>query len=517
MSTTYQQPPGATVIDINSNVPYILLDQLNSRDGDDVALRHPLYARHAAQVKLVNDVYNGVDSCRRYIFKFPQEIKDTYDTRCERATLRNFVKRATDAFIGMIFRKPMQVDGYPARTTRLFKAIDTVNTIQDFVTNITEMTLRDGKGYILIDAPAEDAPEAIDRPYMLPIERSQVINWRKDALGLFTMVVIEEIITVPFGKFGSRYIRQWRHYQEDGTITIYRDNRQDQGNNRSVESGKAAGQYVYKQMRSEYRGIPLVEIDLDDTPPLYDVAQMNIKHFNRQSHKDRYLTMAALPIPIIWGAEIDDENKVPGAKPALIIGVDEAFVFNGPKDEADFQWRELSGDSVELLEKDLNSITEDITTGILRAAETVNAVQKTATEVALLQAEASNRVSALANAVNVAMRKALRVFAEFNQETAPEDALFELSSDFNAALAGTDGQRLIFEAYMAGTISIETFLESMAEAELITIDSAKEELERIKADKFKPEPRIKEEKPAQAQAFGKPKDNRTKGAMSGNY
>ena len=91
-------------------------------------------------------------------------------------------------------------------------------------------------------------------------------------------------------------------------------------------------------------------------------------------------------------------------------------------------------------------------------------------------------------------------------EKIPASAVFNLSKDFNAALAGNDGVRIVFESYMQGLVSIETYLETLAEFELISLESVSKELEKIKADTFIPKPRTPEtEEPKM--------DNRTKSAI----
>ena len=462
---------------------------LNATQKDSANTRHTDYLAHIDQVVLVNNIYNGIDSAKEYLFQFPQEITETYNTRVDRSTLRNFVKRAVEAFTGMIFRKPIEVEKYGARTSRSFPKIDTKKSIQMFTKELTTAATKDGKAYILVDS-SSDGNSA---PYLIHISRSQLINWRVDINGKYTMIVIEEVVSEPNGTFGTSYKLQWRYYDEFGNIRIY----QQKEGSKDIEQ-------VGKTISTDYDGIPLIEVDIDDTPILYDIAKLNIKHFNRLSHKDRYLTMAALPIPVIWGADLDEDNNPTTTTPALVIGVDEAFIFSS-KEDGDFQWRELSGSSIELIENDLNSITEDITTGILRAADSANTVQKTATEVALLQAEASDRVSAIAIAVETAMRESLSILSEFNNEAVPTDAVFILSKDFNAALAGTDAQRLLFESYLQGLVSIETYLSSLADAEIIAIESTSKELERIAKDTFVPQPKIAEQPPM---------DNRTKSAMN---
>ncbi len=464
----------------------------NQQSVDEPNTRHLSYLKHQHQIDLTRSIYFGIDTAKQHIFQFPQEIQETYNTRVDRATLRNFVKRAVEAFTGMIFRKPIEIENYGARTTKLFPKIDTRQSIQQFAKDCTEYVTLDGNVGILVDS-SSDGESA---PYFIMVYREQLINWRVDANGKYTMIVIEELISKPKGTFGTEYVLQWRHYDEYGDIRLYQ--------NTTVQNVTEIRQ-VGPTIETGYDGIPFVKIEVDDIPILYDTSKLNIKHMNRLSHKDRYLTMAALPIPVIWGADIDDDTQTTTtAKPALVIGVDEAFIFSS-KEDGDFQWRELSGTSIAALEDDLDSITEDITTGILRAADTANTVQKTATEVALLQAEASDRVSEIAIAVQVGMQEALIILSEFSNEKVPDAAVFKLSTDFNAALAGNDGVRLLFESYMQGLISIDTYLQSLADFELITMESTTKELEKIKADKFVPEPKTPDVEPSM--------DNRTKSAV----
>ncbi len=485
--------------------PNDFVTMVNGQNEEDPSSKHFLYLKHHEQVRLVDSIFEGIDDAKEHIFQFPQEIDKTFKTRKDRATLRNFVKRSVEAFVGMIFRKPLQVADYGPKVMALLPTIDTTNSIYSFTEQLATALSKDSIAYILADSPREQEDGAA--PYLVLVERNSLINWRKDAFGKYTMIVIEEWVSVPRGQFGTQYIKQWRHYDEKGTIFIWRDNTYV----RNPEPGSInTGYYIAETYETKFGFIPIKEVFIDNVPILYDTAKMNVKHMNRQSHKDRYLTMAALPIPVIWGADIDDDDtqgKVANvAKPALVIGVDEAFAFTGGKDESDFQWRELSGSSIEALENDLNSITEDITTGILRAAEGSGAVQKTATEVQLLQAEASNRVTTIATAIEIGMVGALDMLAFLSNETIPEDARFNLSKDFNASLMGSDGARIVLESYLLGLVSTETFLNTLNEMELIDIGSAADEMLRIKEDTFKPMPKTME--------LSGGTDNRLKGAIN---
>ncbi len=473
-------------------------------DPNDVTQRHLLYDKYHDKVKTTWDVWNGKDTTEEYLFQFPQEKPDTFKIRKERATLRNFVKRSVDAFTGMIYHKPVEVKGFGTKVRRILPRIDTQRDLQTFMRQLTEATIRDGKAYILIDSPqtGNAQPHPLNaHPYFCLIDRLSLINWRRDTQGRFLMAVIEEVVSEPYGPFGTNWIRQWRHYYIDDTrgmvnIAIYRQNingsSADNTRPNPAQTTLAQGNtYVYETIETGFDYIPLVEVDVGDMPPLYDVALMNIKHFNRQSHKDRYLTMAALPIPVIWGADVDPATgETQTAKPALVIGVDEAFIFHGTKDEADFEWRELSGNSLDALQNDLEAITEDIVTGILRAADSNNAVEKSATEVYYMQAESSNRITTIATAVEAAVNRALIILSDIYKERVPEGSRVIIAKDFNPFFQGPDAARVLLESYLMGLLSTETFLKSLNDMELINIGSAADEIIRIKNDTFELTPRL---------------------------
>ena len=485
-----------------------LYSAINAKKSDDVSQEHVEYTLHKEQIGLVNDIYDGIDTAKEHLFQFPQELAATFQERKDRATLRNFVKRSSEAFVGMIFRKPIDISAYGPKVTALLPKINTIDTVQQFTRDCASAIIKDSKGYILADSPATDIAGA--KPYLMLVKRNQLINWRTDANGKYTMIVIREIIAEEAGMFGTTYTEQFRVYNKrvdkegNTTVTVTLWSKKDKPTKAEARKAANTGGYILTDtIKTEFDEIPFIEMSLQNVPILYDIAKMNIKHMNRQSHKDRYLTMAALPIPIIWGADIDEKTGVvSSAKPALVIGVDEAFIFTGTKQECDFEWRELSGESLQALEDDLNSIVEDITTGVIRAADSANAVQKTATEIQLLQAEASNRVTVIASIVELGMTRALELLAHLSLENVPSEATFLINKDFNSSLMGSDGARVVFEQYMTGLLSTETFLQSMADMELINIGSAADEIIRINDDKFKPKPRV--EKPINNQ------DNRTK-------
>ena len=181
----------------------------------NVAFLHPLYKKHQNQVKIVTDIYNGSDSASSYLSQFPQEIEDTFVDRKNKIALKNYVKRATEAFVGMIFRKPIDAIGYSENMMKITKRIDTKSTINQFARRITEKLIRDGKTYILVDSLQDGS-----NPYLISMDRNSVINWSKDENGNFTLIVIREFIEDRISEFEVDTIEQYRVYRDAGKITI---------------------------------------------------------------------------------------------------------------------------------------------------------------------------------------------------------------------------------------------------------------------------------------------------------
>lgn len=465
-----------------------------NEQSDSVDFLHPDYVEHKTQIDIVTNVFNGVDTANQYLTQATRESLTSFERRKSNLTLKNFVKRATEAFVGMIFRKSIETVGFSDNINHIFKKIDTKNTIQKFSRDLATALIRDSKVFIAIDTPINGGD-----PYMAIIHRNNVINWRKNTEGKYEMIVIYEIINEPFGTFGTKRVEQWRVYYDNGIVDFYRKN--DNGEIINIDT-----------LITDFDYIPIVTIELEDIPILYDIAKLNIKHMNRTSFKDKYLDMSAIPVPLIWGADTSDmeSGNNAGAKPAVVIGVDEAFIFQGTKDEADFQWRELSGNSIKALQEDLSVIEEDITSGVIRAATSDTTSIKTATQSFYEAAESANRVTVIANLLEIGLNEAMVFVADMFNEELDETSRIIVNKDFNALVMNNDQLRLLWEVYLGGALSVETFLKSMDSFEVIDIGSVENELLRIEKDNFKPIPKDKTD------VTLKNTDNRTKSIVNNN-
>ena len=451
--------------------------------------KHPEYMKHYNQIELCNNIYYGVDTSLIYLNQLERESNDSFMQRKKNATLKNFVKRAIEAFIGMMFRKHIEYTGISPELMSILDKVDGYNGMDRFARNLSDELLTDGKVFIGIDSPKDGE----GKPYALIYKRNQIINWSRDDAGNYNMLVAHEFVQDNEDIFQTDYVEQFKVFLADGSIQVWRYN--NDGNEL----------YMHDEIFTEFDRVPFVAIELDNVPPLYDVAKMTVKHFNRTSVKDKYLDMCACPVPLVWGADVDDTKG--GTKPVLVVGADEAFLFNGTKEECDFQWRELSGSSIDKLQNDLEVIEQDITTGIIRAATNDSGVMKTATQAFYEAAESSNRVVVIATVIEQGLNNMLEIMADIANEPLDDKARIIINKDFNAVQGGNDSVRILWEIYLGGGLSTTTFLDSLAKYEVVDIGNVADEMARITEDKFVLKPRVKEE------VVAKPIDNNTANAI----
>lgn len=171
---------------------------------------------------------------------------------------------------------------------------------------------------------AEDAAGV--RPYLVHIKPGQVLGWRtmkgSNGAEVLAMLCFMECVEQPDGEFGTASVEQIR-VLIPGAWATYR---------------KGVGQQKDEWLLREQGGtslsfIPLVTFYnkrtgfMTATPPLIDLADLSIKHWQSSSDQDSILHTARVPILAISGMSDDDKVEI-GAKSYLRLphGATAAYV-----------------------------------------------------------------------------------------------------------------------------------------------------------------------------------------------
>ena len=249
----------------------------------------------------------------------PQELEDAWQRRVSRATMTPFTVRIAEQAAGLVLRKPIvleskeqdgEVDQY---WTEFLEDVDGRGTsLSAFARRLLISSILYGHAGCLVDYPSREAAPSLQaerlaglRPYFKQCDCKQIIGWRfddKNPLAPVDQVRINEYVSVPFGEFGDKTIRQIR-VLEPGKYRVFRRESDRDANT----PGGSQGWYVHEEGPISLDVVPLALTysqkisDFVSTPPLLALANINIQHAQRAADLQHSLHVAAMPIMVMKG------------------------------------------------------------------------------------------------------------------------------------------------------------------------------------------------------------------------
>ena len=135
-------------------------------------------------------------------------------------------------------------------------------SLPSFARRLLISSLLYGHGGCLVDYPSREAAPSLQaerlagmRPYFCQVDAKQIIGWRFEEgnpLAQVDQVRINEYVSVPFGEFGDKTIRQIR-VLEPGKYRVFR-----RESDRDVDSpGGSQGWYVHEEGTISLDVVPL--------------------------------------------------------------------------------------------------------------------------------------------------------------------------------------------------------------------------------------------------------------------
>ena len=428
---------------------------------DSVTFKRPEYEAHEHQFTLCNQIYNGIDTAKELILKTPNEQNQDFTARIEKASLNNYVERIVTTMAGQIFRKPVTYNGInPTLVADYLETTDKNVHFNQFGKELTESAILNGKAFVLVDIPMNGGD-----PYFSLVKRPQLINWRKDEEGNFTMAVIAESYLDESGRFSIEVKEQYRVILPDGNIEIWRQSE-------NAETG-----WTVEEITTSYNFVPLFELDAGDVPPLYDIAKMNVNYLNSFSKKDQYLDTAGSPIPFFKGSGLNGDNDIFGdddaEQPSIILGVNSVVLTDNP--EAELKWVEMSGGSIEALQNDLDRKEKAMTE---QALIVMSESTKTATQTQSEKEESASRLSDIAEDCENTLNKAFDAWHVMKYGTNAKGTI-EVNRDFNLFVMDSGLLTGLTQLQVSGNLSKETLLRSLVKHEIVDIEDIELEIKRI--------------------------------------
>jgi hypothetical protein len=402
---------------------------------------------------------------QKYLPKWPNEDQKAYDCRLASAVLFPAYKRTVDTLTGKPFAEPITLgDDVPTNIAEWTQDIDLRGrNIDAFAADLMESALgygicgilvdypktRDEQGRLLYPTRAAEIAAGV-RPYFIQIHPWQVLGWRdeyRDGAWQLTQLRLMECVDEPDGEYGVKSVNQVR-VLTPGAWELQRQN--DKKDWVRYDSGTTSLDIipyvpVYGQRTAFMTG----------RPPLIEVANLNVAHWQCASDQQTILHMARVPILAVIGVNDDFEMTV-GAASAVKIPAD-----------GDIKWVEHTGRAIEAGASELESIEERMRQAgaellVLRPGK-ITATQ-TATENAVgmcaLQRIASNLEDALDQALQIA---ALWV----GEKSGGSVRLFK---DFAAASLADASTQILLDSAKARKISDKTYFAEIQRRGIVSAD-----------------------------------------------
>jgi len=422
----------------------------------------------------------------RYLPKLKDEGEEDYIARLKRSDFFNATWRTISGLVGMAFRKPPTIT-VPAGIEPFMKDIDLGGvSLASMARDLVEDVLEYGRIGLLVDHP--QAPDGVQtltrviaesmglRPTLQVYEAESIINWRTGRVNgatVLTMVVLKECAQIQVSEFEVEEEARYRVLDLDAQ-GFYRQ--------RVFRIGKRDEDELVSEVWPMMNGrnmtsIPFyiigangMEVDPDE-PPLIDLIDANVAHYQINADYRHGLHFTALPTPVVSG-------YVPeAAGEKFYIGSTSAWVFPDPQAKASFL--EYSGKGLDPVKEAILALEQRmaILGARMIANETTQAETLGATQIKRMGE--NSILSAIVIAVSEVVTRALTVMTEW--AGASGEVAFEISREFSPVAMSAQDLTALVGAWQNGALSEAELFDMFQRGDIIdggkTLDEHQAEVE----------------------------------------
>lgn len=409
--------------------------------------------KYKSQLTLINSFFDGVDSATSYLIQYGKESDKDFGIRKELARLSNYTREAVETIVALIFRHPFDVS--EIEPTPLFPLLDKINSKDNLDTFGMQMATnlsKDGITYLLVERGliSENASKAESDavpPYFVNISRGSVRNFKQSG-NEFTQFTYNETYEVENGYQFETKVQQRCYVMRDNVcyVEIWRDDE------------------LYKTLVNPLGYIPIVQVGNDLTPYFYDLAVINRNHFNLKNEQRYYARQCAYPQRLAWGLPTDSKGSID-------LGVSNMIVFDDTPSNSGMEILELSGNSIEVLEKLIIKDEEDMKKYIVGLIE--SGVQKTATEASLINANNESTLSNIAMMIEDSVNRGLEIMADY-QGLTNYTAKVKINTEFIDDTLTAEQIAQLKDLFINNAISLDKLLDALVDGNILTFKDEKE-------------------------------------------
>ena len=399
---------------------------------------------------LLSGTYGIRKGHRKFLFQEPRELDEAYDNRLQRSVLAPYYVRLERMLAGMLTRKPVRLDDVSdVIREQLFDVDLQGNDLQIWLFQTSKICIRYGHVGVLVDAPAAGQD---GRPYWVSYTPRDILGWRtelKDGKQQLTQLRLQEKIVVPDGLYGEKQVEQVR-VLTPGAFEIHQ--KDQQGDFKVVDEGRTSlSEIPFSVAYSNRMGV------LESIPPLADIAELNLQHYQVQSDLSNQLHISAVPMLAIFGFPQSAEEISAGPGEAISL-----------PSESDAKYIEPAGNSYDAQFRRLEQIASQINELGLAAVLGSKLVGETAEAKRIDRSQGDSTMMVVAQQMQDMIDNSLRFHAEYMQEANAGSSL--VNRDFMGTRLEPLQIQALLQLYTAGTITQETLLLQLEAGEVLGDD-----------------------------------------------
>lgn len=356
--------------------------------------------------KIIDDLMGGTKSMRAagqcYLPQWPLEDFETYQSRLKVSTLFPALRETVGQMTGRVFAERLNEAEIDASIAALTENIDMIgNNLDIFASQLFSIGLQHGVAYVVVDYLQSDtAVTQADvqaqglRPFATILTVHDVLGWRTE-----NVRGTEKLVNFRYKRKVVEYTDEFTEEEIEEIVlltqqahTIYR---KDEGG-KFVEFASHPLSVNGKQLSD----VPVLAFYTNKTgfftasPPLEDLAFLNVKHWQSQSDQDNILHTARVPLLARIGADDsalddDDEVQINGSTIDVPIGGDVKYI------EHSGAAIQSGRDSLADLETQMQAAGAKLITRSVVAMTDKQAESETDKEISLLRLYANNLQDAL--------------------------------------------------------------------------------------------------------------------------
>lgn len=410
------------------------------------------------------------------------ENSERYIAYKNRAVFYGVTGRTLDGLCGQIFMRDPVIELPPQLAIMNTDADGAGVSLAQLAKRAARYTLGYGRAGLFNDYPAVDGVVTQEqlisgdiRPTLTLYAPWDIINWRtmkRGARRLLSLVVLGETYIVSDDNFELKEQKQWRVLSLENnvyTVTVWRGANGTYSPVSTVVPVDANGS-VFSEIPFTFIGAENNDDNID-SPPIYDIASLNIAHYRNSADYEESSFMTGQPTPVFSGLTEDWVKNVLGGKVflgsrgaiSLPVGGAAALLQANPNS--------MPFEAMQHKEKQMVALGARIVEnrGVVRTASEAN-IDYT-TDSSVLASTAKNVAAAITTALSWAARFV----------GATTDGLkFSLNTDFDIARLSPEARRQLVEEWQTGGISWDELRLNLRKSGIATLtdDEARKAIKR---------------------------------------